>query len=63
MAKHRLRPTTLTQHGHELWGALGCNLSHQYVLQRLEEDDATLGMTAGMRAARASQEIHSHHHM
>jgi len=56
MAEHRLRATEHTGYGHELWGAVGCSLSHQTVLRRIEgdgvewalvlEDDATLAMTA-----------------
>ncbi|CAE8690003.1 unnamed protein product, partial [Polarella glacialis] len=53
MAEHRLRSSAHTAQGHELWGAVGCSLSHQEVLHRvLEEgvewalvleDDAALG--------------------
>lgn len=57
MAEHRLLPSELTLNGHELWGAVGCNLSHQIALRRLIaepdlewalilEDDATLVHTA-----------------
>jgi len=61
MAEHRLRPTELTGHGHELWGAVGCNLSHQKVLRRIEqtpdlqwalvlEDDACLAVPSASQA-------------
>eukprot|EP00931_Biecheleriopsis_adriatica_P058353 TRINITY_DN34711_c0_g1_i1.p1 TRINITY_DN34711_c0_g1~~TRINITY_DN34711_c0_g1_i1.p1 ORF type:complete len:1037 (-),score=234.08 TRINITY_DN34711_c0_g1_i1:37-3117(-) len=57
MAEHRLRPSELTIAGHELWGAVGCNLSHQEVLRRIAsdpglewalvlEDDAVLGLSS-----------------
>jgi len=53
MATHRLQPTLFTEEGYELWGTVGCNLSHQDVLQRflshpttncclVLEDDATM---------------------
>jgi hypothetical protein len=56
MAEHRLLSSELTQSGHELWGAVGCSLSHQEVLRRIIadpalewalvlEDDATLAAT------------------
>merc|ERR1719482_2445672 len=56
MAEHRLLSSELTQNGHELWGAVGCSLSHQEVLRRIIadpalewalvlEDDATLAAT------------------
>jgi len=38
LAAHRLERTRLTRHGHELWAAVGCNLSHQKILCRMEED-------------------------
>jgi len=55
MATHRLGATKLTKKGHELWGAVGCSLSHQAVLRRIIrdktldcalvlEDDATIDM-------------------
>merc|ERR1712129_160699 len=55
MALHRLRSTRLTSWGHELWGAVGCSLSHQEVLRRfladktsewclILEDDASIDM-------------------
>jgi hypothetical protein len=55
MAFHRVAATKLTAEGHEVWGAIGCNLSHQAVLERfiadpsakwclILEDDATLDM-------------------
>jgi len=55
MAPHRVQATKVTPEGYELWGAVGCNLSHQDVLRRfladkhsdwclVLEDDATLDM-------------------
>ncbi|CAK9042637.1 unnamed protein product [Durusdinium trenchii] len=38
MAKHRLRSSRLTRCGHELWGAVGCSISHQIVLQKILAD-------------------------
>lgn len=35
MAQHRTQSSSLTQSGHELWGAVGCSLSHQAVLKSL----------------------------
>lgn len=53
IAEHRMAATRFTRPGHELWGAVGCNRSHQLVLRRMLEtpslrwalvleDDATL---------------------
>jgi len=38
MAMHRVQSSDKTQKGHELWGAIGCNISHQIVLQRILDD-------------------------
>mmetsp|Transcript_47746 Transcript_47746/g.87787 ORF Transcript_47746/g.87787 Transcript_47746/m.87787 type:complete len:672 (-) Transcript_47746:19-2034(-) len=52
MAAHRLIQTEHTAAGHELWGALGCSLSHQKIMRKILaenlefalilEDDASL---------------------
>eukprot|EP00930_Biecheleria_cincta_P070078 TRINITY_DN5773_c0_g1_i2.p1 TRINITY_DN5773_c0_g1~~TRINITY_DN5773_c0_g1_i2.p1 ORF type:complete len:911 (-),score=194.35 TRINITY_DN5773_c0_g1_i2:35-2719(-) len=39
MAEHRLKPSQLTDQGHELWGAVGCSLSHQAVLKKILQDE------------------------
>mmetsp|Transcript_19393 Transcript_19393/g.45106 ORF Transcript_19393/g.45106 Transcript_19393/m.45106 type:complete len:660 (-) Transcript_19393:83-2062(-) len=56
MAAHRLMETEYTRAGHELWGALGCSLSHQKIMERILtesiefalilEDDASLPVDA-----------------
>lgn len=38
MAMHRVQSSDKTQKGHELWGAIGCNISHQIVLQKILDD-------------------------
>eukprot|EP00434_Breviolum_minutum_P029791 symbB.v1.2.026340.t1/scaffold2624.1/size74584/2 len=38
MAMHRVQSSDKTQKGHELWGAIGCNISHQIVLQQILDD-------------------------
>lgn len=69
MAEHRLRPSCLTTFGHELWGAVGCSLSHQEVLNRLYqnvdvewalvlEDDATLSESPEEACVAFNEEMH-----
>eukprot|EP00438_Fugacium_kawagutii_P029033 Skav228256 [mRNA] locus=scaffold3031:7118:10012:+ [translate_table: standard] len=63
MAMHRVSSSTKTRRGHELWGAVGCNLSHQVVLQKILddptidyalilEDDCILGLKSGEEVVR-----------
>ncbi|CAE7231372.1 TY5A [Symbiodinium sp. CCMP2592] len=57
MAQHRLKASALTEQGHELWGAVGCSLSHQIILRKITEspdleyalvleDDCALGFAS-----------------
>jgi len=38
MAMHRVKSSDLAKKGHELWGAVGCSVSHQVVLNKILED-------------------------
>ncbi|CAJ1417771.1 unnamed protein product, partial [Effrenium voratum] len=40
MAHHRLKASKLTPPGHELWGAVGCSISHQMVLEKIVADES-----------------------
>ena len=51
-----VRATKLTKYGHELWGVVGCSLSHQLVLNRILADTdleyALIGVRSDLGAQR-----------